>query len=56
MQSVDNCLRFRFHRAGSPGGGVPRSIFARYVTLASPNPYPIIVYSVADHRPHLSHF
>ena len=38
------------------GGGVLESIFAGYVPLASPNPYPIIVYSVANHRPHLSHF
>ena len=28
----------------------------RYVPLASQNPYPIIVYSVANYRPHLSHF
>ena len=27
-----------------------------YVWLASQNPYPIIVYSVANYRPHLSHF
>ena len=39
-----------------PRGGVLGSIFAGYVPLASPNPYPIIVYSVANHRPHLSHF
>ena len=38
------------------GGGVLGSIFAGYVPLASPNPYPIIVYSVANYRPHLSHF
>ena len=37
-------------------GGVLGSIFAGYVPLASPNPYPIIVYSVANYRPHLSHF
>ena len=29
-------------------GGVLGSIFAGYVPLASPNPYPIIVYSVAN--------
>ena len=39
----------------SPGKGIG-SIFAGYVPLASPNPYPITVYSVANHRPHLSHF
>ena len=40
-----------------PGGwGVLGSSFAGYVPLASQNPYPIIVYSVANYRPHLSHF
>ena len=38
------------------GGGVLGSIFAGYVPLATQNPYPIIVYSVANYRPHLSHF
>ena len=38
------------------GGGVLGSIFAGYVLLASQGPYPIIVYSVANYRPHLSHF
>ena len=28
-------------------------IFAGYVPLASQRPYPIIVYSVANYRPHL---
>ena len=37
-------------------GGLLRSTFARYVPLASQNPYPIIVYFVANYRPHLSHF
>ena len=36
--------------------GVLGSIFAGYVPLASPDPYPIIVYSVANYRPHVSHF
>ena len=36
--------------------GVLGLIFARYVPLASQSPYPIIVYSVANYRPHLSHF
>ena len=39
-----------------PGGGVLGSIFAGYVPLAYPDPYPIIVYSVANYRPHVSHF
>ena len=38
------------------GGGVLGLIFAGYVPLASQSPYPIVVYSVANHRPHLSHF
>ena len=37
------------------GGGVFWSIFAGYVSLASQNPYPIIVYFVDIYRPHLSH-
>ena len=38
------------------GGGVLGSSFAGYVPLASQNPYLIIVYYVANFRPHLSHF
>ena len=40
------------------GGGFDRVmfIFAGYVPLVSQSPYPIIVYSVANHRPHLSQF
>ena len=39
------------------GGGVVGPSFAGYVPLASQNPRtPIIVYSVASYRPHLSHF
>ena len=30
-------------------------IFAGYVPLASQSPYPIIVYSVANYSPNLSH-
>ena len=37
-------------------GGELGLIFARYVLLASQSPYPIIVYSVANYIPHLSHF
>ena len=40
-----------------PGGeGVLGSGFVEYVPLASQNPHPIIVYSVANYRPQLSHF
>ena len=38
------------------GGGVLGSTFAGYVLLASQNPYPIIVYSVTNYKPYLSHF
>ena len=38
------------------GRGVLGLIFAGYVLLASQSPYPITVYSVANYRPHLSHF
>ena len=41
---------------GKGGGGVLGSGFAGYVPLASQNPHPIIVYFVANYRPHLSHF
>ena len=37
-------------------GGVLGSGFAGYVPLTSQSPHPIIVYSVANYRPHLSHF
>ena len=37
-------------------GGLLGLIFAWYVPLASQSPYPIILYSVANYRPHLSHF
>ena len=37
-------------------GEVLRLVFAGYVSLASQSPYPIIVYSVANFRPHLSQF
>ena len=37
------------------GGEVLASIFAGFVPLASPNPYPIIICSVTNYRPHVSH-
>ena len=51
----------RFFRIGQwPPNRLPRGVlrsgFAGYVPLASQNPHPIIVYSVANYRPHLSHF
>ena len=36
--------------------GVLGLIFAGYVPLASQSPYLIIVYSVANYKPHLSYF
>ena len=53
------CLETRLLNNALPlsrGGGVLGSIFAGYVPLASQNPYPIIVYSLANYWPHLSHF
>ena len=41
---------------GGGGVGVLRLIFAWYVPRASQSPNPIIVYSVANYRPHPSHF
>ena len=38
------------------GGGLLGVISAGYVPLAPQSPYPIIVYSVINYRPHLSHF
>ena len=49
-----SCL-LRLTNVKSLGGGVLGSGFAGYVPLASQNPHPIIVYSVANYRPHLSH-
>ena len=37
-------------------GGVLGLIFAAYVPLASQSPYLVIVYSVANYKPHLSYF
>ena len=40
-----------------PGGtGALGLMFAGYVPLASRSPYPIIVYFLANYRPHLSYF
>ena len=46
----------QFGPGGRGGGKVLEFIFAWYVPLASQSPYPIIVYSVASCRRHLSHF
>ena len=40
---------------GEGGGGLLGLIFAGYVPMASQNPYPFIVYSVAKCRAYLSH-
>ena len=50
---VYSCFKKGCHPGG---GGVLGSSFAGYVLPDSQNPYPIIVYSVASYRPHLSHF
>ena len=41
---------------GGGVGGVLGSGFVGYAPLASQNAHPIIVYFVANYRPHLSHF
>ena len=38
------------------GGGVLGLMFARYVPLASQSRYPIIIYFLANYRPHVSQF
>ena len=40
---------------GRGGGELLGLIFAAYVPVASQNPYPFIVYSVAKYRAYLSH-
>ena len=45
-----------FYPGGAGGGGVLGLMFVGYVLLASQSPYPIIVYFLANYRPHLSHF
>ena len=42
-------------KASNPGE-VLGLMFAGYVPLASQSPYPIMVYFLANYRPHLSHF
>ena len=49
-------LHLRDWRGAVPRGGTSVIFFAWYVPLASQSLYPIIVYSVANYRPHLSHF
>ena len=49
-------MAYRPGRGGGRGRGVLGLIFAGYVPLASQSSYPIIVYSMANYRPHLSHF
>ena len=48
--------RFNEHRRTIDPAGVLGLMFAGYVPLASQSPYPILVYSLANYRPHLSHF
>ena len=57
-QYIHHCywIAFRAHMKENLPGGLLRFIFAGYVPLASQNPYPIIVYFVANYRLHLSHF
>ena len=57
LEGFSERIRLEYTPGGGGGGGaLLGSIFAGYVPLASQSPYPIIVYSVANYRPHLSHF
>ena len=47
---------FKHHVLPPGGGGVLGLMFAGYVPLASQSPHPILVYFLANYRPHLSHF
>ena len=55
VAAFDRTDRGQYTRS-PPGGEELGLIFAGYVPLASQSPYSIIVYSVAESRPHLSHF
>ena len=55
-ESHQGSITLVIFKCSHPGSGVLWLIFAGYVPLASQNPSPIIVYSVANYRPHLSHF
>ena len=64
MCSVDDCVfqrgtifdRKKYNSRWWEDEGVLGLIFAGYVLLVSQSPCPIIVYSVANYGPHLSHF
>ena len=56
VAAFDRTDREQYTRSPPGGGGELGLIFAGYVPLASQSPYSIIVYSVAESRPHLSHF
>ena len=55
LQTAEDCSSIAADSVPGRGGGVLGSILAGFVPLASPNPYPIIVYSVTNYRPHVSH-
>ena len=55
---ITNCDRYYKVRRllqSSTEQGILGLTFARYMQQAPQSPYPIIVYSVANYRPHLSH-
>ena len=59
LHELSSLIAFWVDAQGSPGGGGGEGTwvnFVGYVPLASQSPYPIIVYSVANYRLHLSHF
>ena len=49
-------IDWQLHPRGGGGGYWGTQVNAGYVLLASQSPYPIMVYFVANYRPHLSHF
>ena len=55
---LDTCHSLKTFRASGRvgGGGWTWDNFCWVCAAASQSPYPIIVYSVANYRPHLSHF
>ena len=56
ISSMASFWRVAISRGLGGGGGGLGLIFAGFVPLASQSPYPIMVYSMANYRPHPSHF
>ena len=56
VRVLTTCSTFSRKVTGGVGGGVLGLLFAGYVPPASQSPYPIIVYCLANYRPHFSNF